>query len=127
MSLKSALGRARGLGAVGHDATRHWIWQRLTAVALLPLSIWFLLTLCGLESLEHQEVLAWLRRPVVSTLMLMFTMSLYYHGHLGVQVIIEDYAEEGWEKITCIVFLYLISFFIAIATLIAVLKIAVTG
>ena len=126
MNLKTPLGKARGLGSAGHG-TQHWIWQRLTAIALLPLSIWFLFALCTLESLEYEAVMAWLRDPLVSTLMLMFTLSLYYHGHLGMQVLIEDYAGSGREKVAGLVLLHFTSFFIALATVVAVLKIAVTG
>ena len=72
-------------------ALRHWWLQRLSAVLLAPLSLWFIYALVTLPSLEHHNIRDWIAAPINTALLLIFLPCLFYHAHLGLQVIVEDY------------------------------------
>lgn len=122
MSLRTPLARARGLGSA-KSGTHHWIAQRLTAIALIPLSLWFVFSLVCMTDMNYQEAIDWIRSPMVAILLLFFIIALFHHAQLGVQVVIEDYIECKVMKITGLVVLKLISFFAGLAAATAVLKI----
>jgi succinate dehydrogenase / fumarate reductase membrane anchor subunit len=94
--LRDPLAVARGLGSA-KDGTGHWWFQRLTSVALLLLTPWFLVLLFGLLRAEHYEVRAVLAQPLNATLMIAWLLSLFWHSQLGLQVVIEDYV-HGWAE-----------------------------
>ncbi len=102
MSLKSPLGRVLGLGSA-KDGAEHWWSQRISAVALAFLGLWFAAALISLDSYDYRTVRAFLEIPwnAVLTGLLLFT--LLYHSHLGVQVVIEDYVHEEWIKVASLV------------------------
>lgn len=91
MSLVTPLNRVLGLGNA-HGAAEHWWVQRLTAVALVPLALWFAVGLTALPDFSYLTVAAWVHRPVTSILLILFVGAAAYHSFLGVQVVIEDYA-----------------------------------
>ena len=90
MSLRTPLGKVRGLGAA-RDGTGHWWAQRVTAIALVPLVIWFMVAMIGLLGADYDTVRAWLGRPLVSVLLLLLLGAVFYHARLGLNVVIEDY------------------------------------
>lgn len=92
----SAAGRDLGAARTG---VRHWWAQRLTGAALVPLSIWFMVSLAGVFRSDYTDVRAWIANPVDGGLLLLFLPLLFYHAWLGLRVVIEDYADEGLEKI----------------------------
>ena len=96
MSLRSDLGRVRGLGSA-KEGTSHWWAQRLTAVALLPLSFWFVWSAINLVGVDHIGFKNWLNENANLVLMILFVGSLFYHMQLGLQVVIEDYV-HGEKK-----------------------------
>lgn len=73
------------------SATRHFIAQRGSAMALVVLGLWFAISISGLESTEHAVVLAFVADPINSMLLMVLCTTLAYHSYLGVQVVIEDY------------------------------------
>jgi succinate dehydrogenase / fumarate reductase membrane anchor subunit len=78
--------------SAGHaTASRHWRNQRLTSIALLPLGLWFLLSLLGQPALDHGVVTGWLAKPLQALLAALFGAALLWHSLQGVQVVIEDY------------------------------------
>jgi succinate dehydrogenase / fumarate reductase membrane anchor subunit len=79
-----------GLGAA-KGAAEHWWVQRLTAVALVPLALWFAFGVSTLPAFDYAAVAAWVHRPVTSILLILFVGAAAYHSFLGVQVVIEDY------------------------------------
>jgi len=80
------------LGAVvSSSATRHFVAQRASAVALVVLGLWFAGSISGLDSLQHAVVLAFLSEPFNSVLLALLCATLAYHSYLGVQVVIDDY------------------------------------
>lgn len=123
MSLQSDLGKVRGLGSA-KDGSHHWWWQRLTAVALIPLSIWFVFgLLCTLNG-TYVEATQWIAKPHVTVLMIAFISALFYHLKLGMQVVIEDYVHQEWVKIGMLIGLKFACVLGAIASLVAILKIS---
>ncbi|MCH4024267.1 MAG: succinate dehydrogenase, hydrophobic membrane anchor protein [Acetobacter sp.] len=88
--MRSQLGRARGLGAA-HGGTGHWIAERVSAAALLPLSGWFVVQMFRLGGADHDEVTSWGARPVNATLLLALVATSFYHAESGLQVIVDDY------------------------------------
>jgi len=89
VSLRSPLGRALGLGTA--SATHHWWLQRVGAVALLPLGIWFAVSLLTLPDLGYATVHAWVARPIDALLLLLLIPVAAHHSWLGVEVILQDY------------------------------------
>ncbi|MBX6366882.1 MAG: succinate dehydrogenase, hydrophobic membrane anchor protein [Rhodospirillales bacterium] len=125
-TLRSPLGRALGLGSA-KEGVEHWWVQRLTAVALVPLSLWFVTSVIALAGADHATVLAWLSRPLVAILMVLLVGTSFYHASLGLQVIIEDYVHHEGAKIAALVLNKLVCFALAVAGIFAVLKIAFGG
>ena len=97
MSLRSPLGRVRGLGAA-KEGVGHWWAQRLTALALVPLTLWFVGSLAVMTGAGYETVGAWISSPLVAGLLILLICATFYHGYLGLQVVIEDYVHhEGWK------------------------------
>ena len=97
MTLRTPLGQVRGLGSARHGVS-HWWAQRLSALALLPLGLWFALAMIGLAGADHAGAAAWAGRPHVAVALTLLIAALCYHLKLGVQVVIEDYvAHKGWR------------------------------
>ena len=84
---------ARGLGSA-KAGTSHWWAQRVTAVALIPLSLWFVVSVLGLVHADYVVVITWLHAPWTAVLLSLFLFALFYHAYLGVQVVVEDYVHE---------------------------------
>lgn len=120
--LRTQVARARGLGSA-QEGTHHWWLQRLTAIALVPLCIWFVAALVGLTGAPHAEVAAWIGAPVNVVLLVLFVALLFWHSMLGIQVVIEDYVHSGWLKLATLVALKLAHALLAIAAIYAVLRI----
>lgn len=123
MSYRTPLGRVRGLGSA-KGGTHHWWMQRLTAVALVPLTVWFILSLITLSGADHATVAAWLASPLPAVLMILLIIATFHHLQLGLQVIIEDYVHGEGMKLACIIGVKLASFALAVAAGFAVLKVA---
>lgn len=94
MSLQSPLGKFLGHGSAKEGA-QHWWAQRVTAIALVPLTLWFVFSLLGVDSLAHADVAAWLGSPVNAILLILLAITLLYHSQLGLQVVVEDYVHGG--------------------------------
>jgi succinate dehydrogenase membrane anchor subunit len=92
-SLRSPLGRVGGLGSAKSGA-HHWWLQRLTSIALVPLTIWFAVSLLALPSLDHVTVISWIAQSWNALLLILLVLVGAYHSQLGVQVVVEDYVKE---------------------------------
>jgi len=88
--MRSQLGRVRGLGAA-KSGVHHWWGERVTGVALVPLSLWFVFAIIRLLGAPHAAVLDWMASPVTIVLMLCLVVATFHHMHLGLQVVVEDY------------------------------------
>lgn len=122
MSLQSPIARVRGLGSA-KEGVHHWWSQRLTAIALVPLSLWFIYSLVAITGAEYAMVFSWLGQPLNAVLMLLFLFSLYYHAALGVQVVIEDYIDSELQKIVCLILVKYLVWLAGLSAAISVLKI----
>lgn len=125
MSLKTPLGAARGLGSA-KDGTHHWIMQRITAVALVPLTIWFVFNAVALAGAGYAEAAGWLASPLNAVLMLLLIAATFHHLQLGLQVVVEDYVHGEGKKIAALLAIKLAAFALATAGVFAVLKVAFT-
>jgi succinate dehydrogenase / fumarate reductase membrane anchor subunit len=122
MHYRTPLSRVLGLGSA-QKGTYHWWMQRVTAVALIPLSF-FAINLLNLSfSAPYAETVAWLATPFHSTLIVAWLLSVFYHAALGLQVVIEDYVAVEGTKIIAIWTVNLIFFLLAVAGVLAVLRI----
>lgn len=125
MSLRSPLGRARGLGSA-KDGVHHFWVQRLTALALIPLTLWFVFSIARLSSGSYDAVLWWVSAPSVAVVLVLFLVAMFYHAMLGVQVVIEDYVgHEGW-KLTLLIASKFGLTLAAVSGIFAVLKVALS-
>jgi succinate dehydrogenase / fumarate reductase membrane anchor subunit len=106
------------------DGTEHWWMQRVTAVALLILGPWFLLSLAGLERFEHVDLVAWVGRPNNAIMLLLAGLTLAWHSALGVQVIIEDYVHGPALKVVSLILSRFVHVLLAASAVLAVLKVA---
>jgi succinate dehydrogenase / fumarate reductase membrane anchor subunit len=124
--LRSPLGRAIGLGSA-KEGVEHWWAQRVSAVALIPLGLWFAASLVALAGADRPAVLAWLHAPVQAILAILLLIAVFYHAALGLQVVVEDYVHAEWLKLSSLVAMRLVSFGLAVAGIFAVLRIAFGG
>ena len=120
------MGRARGLGSA-KEGTQHWWHQRVTAIALILLSGWFVISLIAMAGASYEEARAWIGHPLVAGLLLLTIGFMFYHLKLGLQVIIEDYVQSEGAKVVLLMAQKLASLALAVAAGFAVLKIAFGG
>ena len=90
MKLESPLGKVLGHGSA-RSGTGQWLAQRLTAIGLVPLGLWFALAMTALQHGSYEVVSAWVAEPLNAMLLILLVIALVYHSMLGLQVIIEDY------------------------------------
>lgn len=123
MRLTNPLANARGLGSA-KEGFHHWWAQRLTAVALVPLCLWFVFSLAScVGANDHAKIIEWLQSPITATLMVLFLFALFYHAALGLQVVIEDYITCNFVKIGLIVGAKFLAAFAGLAAILAVVKV----
>ena len=96
-SKRSALGHARGLGTTGRG-TEHWYWERLTALALVPLTLWAIVSLVGGVGSDHAALKAWMATPGNMTLMILIVFFFFWHAWIAVGVVLEDYVHHEATK-----------------------------
>ena len=122
MSIQTPLGRVRGLGSAKSGVEHFW-HQRLTAAALVPLTIWFVWIVARYAGAPHAEVVAALSNPINAALMLLFVVAGLYHMALGLQVVVEDYITTKGAKLAALFLVNFAAFAIAMVCLVAVLRI----
>ena len=101
MSLRTPLSNAKGLGSAKEGA-HHWWAQRLTSIALVPLTIWLAFTIASFGEFSYAAVIVWMQSPLVAVALALLVVTMFYHVQLGVQVIIEDYV-GGWRKVASLI------------------------
>ena len=122
---RSPLARAIGLGSA-KGGVEHWWTERVTAVALVPLTIWFAASVIALAGADHAAFINWLRAPFSSVCMVLLLIALFYHMALGLQVVVEDYVHSG-ANILVLIAMRLSCFALATAGIVATLRIALSG
>ena len=119
--MRSPLGRARGLGAAGHGAGVWWT-QKLLSMALVPLTIWFIISVFQLAGANRDQMLAWMHSPWRIGLMSLLVVITFYHLALGLQVVIEDYVHHDLAKLAINVLQKGLCLLLAVVCLISTLK-----
>jgi succinate dehydrogenase membrane anchor subunit len=123
---RSQLGRARGLGSA-KAGVEHWWRQRLTALALVPLLLWFVAALVAHTGADHANVVLWLGSPVTFALMVLLVGAGFWHMALGLQVVIEDYVHGEALKLGLVVLVQFATAVLALMAVTALLVIAFGG
>ncbi len=116
---------ARGLGSA-HSGVHHWWVQRVTAAALVVLGIWFVILVLSLLGADYVTARTTLAAPWNALLMIAFVLAMFWHAALGLQVVIEDYVHTRWKEVSAVVAVYFLAVIGALASVLAVLRIALT-
>lgn len=122
MSIRSPLAVARGLGSA-KSGVEHWWVQRVTAVALVPLTLWFVASLVAHVGADYASVMAWLSSPFQAALLILYLVALFYHSQLGLQVVVEDYVHTPLLKIATTIVLQFANILLAVAAIVSVIMI----
>jgi succinate dehydrogenase / fumarate reductase membrane anchor subunit len=122
---RSPLSRARGLGSA-KSGVHHWWIQRLTAIALIPLVVWFAISLVMLSGADYAVVRAWIGSPLVMVLLILTIGIGLHHGQLGLQVVWEDYTEGGL-RVAMIVLTKFIAVVFGLGAIVAIMRIGFGG
>lgn len=123
-TLRTPLGRVRGLGAA-RGGTHHWWMQRVTSIALLPLTIWLVFALATMPDSTWQEATAWIGRPFNAVLLLAFLAAAFHHTAAGLQVVIEDYVRGEFARMGSLLAVKGVCALLWLSATLAVLRIAV--
>lgn len=126
MSLRTPLGRVLGHGSA-KEGVSHWWLQRVTSVALVPLTLWFVFALLGLPSFDFLTVRSWMGGGWTPVFLVLLVGTLCHHSWLGMQVIIEDYVHTKLNKVAALTGSSFLHAIVGAASVFAVLKIAFQG
>ena len=121
--LRSPRVKAKGLGR-SPEASQNFLWQRLSALALIPLLFWFCFSLALLPNASYEVVIAWVRLPLNTVLLLLMIIIGLHHGQMGIHVIIEDYVSSYVQHLSAIILLKGITYFMMVLGVYSVLHIA---
>ncbi|WP_431282213.1 succinate dehydrogenase, hydrophobic membrane anchor protein [Humitalea sp. 24SJ18S-53] len=124
LRLRTPLGRVRGLGSA-RGGTHHWWGQRLTSLALLPLTLWFAISAVSLAGATHSDALVFIGAPLNAVLLIATLLLTFHHTNAGLQVVIEDYVRAPGARIAALLAVQAACWLLAIASVLAVLRIAV--
>ena len=123
MSMRAPLAQVRGHGSAKSGA-HHWWAQRLSAIALVPLFLWFVASLAAVATADYATAVSWLGSPWNSGLLILLIAAMFYHAQLGMQVVFEDYISTHWLQVTCIVLVRFLAMLLAVVSIIAILRTA---
>ncbi len=126
MNFRTPISRARGLGSA-KEGSHHWWGQRVTAVALIPLTLWFGIAIVMVPGADYQTIVDWISSPWNTVLLISAVIAAFYHAMMGIQVIIEDYVHTEWMKIAGVLATKLILVFYALTALYATFRIITAG
>lgn len=121
--MRSQLGRARGLGA-SHAGVHHWKAERMGAVALIPLTLWFVWAVVAHAGAGYDQVHDWAGRPVNAALLLALVVLTFHHTALGLQVVIGDYVTTKWMEKLSVLAVNGLCLFLTLLSSIAILRLA---
>ena len=120
--MRSPLARAQGLGSARGGA-KHWWAERVSAIALVPLTLWLLGSIVAHTGSDYATLVGWLKTPLASLSMIVLLLALFHHTALGLQVVIEDYVHSD-AKFAAVIAVRLGCLSLASAGVVATLRIA---
>lgn len=126
MSLRTPLAQVKGLGSA-KEGVSHWWAQRVTAIALVPLAIWFSFFVGNVVGADYLVAVAWIAKPANAVLLVLLLAALFYHTALGLQVVIEDYVHTEWLKLTLLLLMKFGAAILALIAIFSVLRVALRG
>ncbi len=124
-NLRSPLGRARGLGSA-KEGLHHWWAQRITAVALVPLTIWFVYSVASMAS-GRMDFDLWLLSPINAAALMLFIAVGVHHGVIGLQVVLEDYVVSHLARTISILLVKLVGYGLAALAIVSTLIVTLGG
>ena len=122
-SRRSPLSRARGYGSA-KEGVNTFMAERISAVALVPLTLWFVFSVARLPAASYAAVKHWVTSPSVAVTLVLFLGALFYHSSLGVKVVVEDYIAGEGKKLALLLVVKFVHAVLAAAAIFAVLMIA---
>jgi succinate dehydrogenase / fumarate reductase membrane anchor subunit len=122
-SLRTPLAKVRGLGSA-KEGVEHWWHQRLTSLALIPLTLWFVYAVVTLSGADYKTVAAWGGAPLNAIFLVLLIGTTFHHTVAGCQVVIEDYVHNEVLKTLSLITLKFVAIVLAAAGIFAVLKLA---
>jgi len=125
-TLRSPLGRVRGLGSA-KEGVHHWWAQRVTAIALIPLTIWIVYSILGMADATYVEFVSWLRNPIEATLLILTVAVTFHHAQLGMQVVIEDYISGHALRLATLLIVKFLCAALAALCIVSILIVAFGG
>jgi succinate dehydrogenase / fumarate reductase membrane anchor subunit len=126
MGMRTPLGYVRGLGST-NDGVKHWWMQRLTGIALIPLTLWFLYSAVQLSGATHAEFITWVGTYGNPVLLSVLIVCMFHHGQLGLQVIIEDYISSEGIKIFMLIAIKFTAIIFSASAIFAILRLTIKG
>jgi succinate dehydrogenase / fumarate reductase membrane anchor subunit len=123
VSLRSPLGRVLGMGSA-KDGTGQWWAERVSAVALIPLTLWFVFSLISLPDLAYVTVRTWLSVPITGFLAILLVAVMSHHSYLGTIVVVEDYVHGAGTKLLSLLLLRFLHVMVGGASIFAILRVA---
>lgn len=121
--LRNPLARARGLGSA-KEGVSHWMLQRVTALGLVFLTLWFVVTVVSLVHADFGTARATLAKPWNAVLLIALIITMFRHAVLGLQVVIEDYVHTRWLEVASLVVIKFIAVLATLTGVLAVLRVA---
>ena len=121
-TMKSDLAKIQGLGSAKHGVG-HWKLQRVSAIGMIPLILWFIPSLMLTIISGYNEAILWIQNPFNATGLILLLGTIFFHASLGLQVVIEDYVHSEGLKIISITFIKLLSILLGVLSILCVLKI----
>lgn len=121
---QTQLGRAKGLGAA-KSGVHHWWAERVTSVALIPLTLWFVFSVLSLAGHSQADIAHWVSHPVVAVLLIALVLASFHHTQLGLQVVLEDYVHVEGQRMIAILVMKAVVYLFGLAALLSVLKLAI--
>jgi len=124
--MRSPLGRAIGLGSA-KEGVEHWWRQRTTALLLVPLTLWLVVSVIGLVGADRAALVAWVGSPMPAVLLIVLLVATFYHAALGLQVVIEDYIHGEAMRLAVLMIMRVLCILFVVRGVFAVLKLAFVG
>lgn len=126
MDMRAPLGHVRGYGST-NDGVKHWWMQRLTGIALIPLTLWFLYSAVQLSGATHAEFIAWVGAYGNPVLLSALIVCMFHHGQLGLHVIIEDYITSEGIKMTLLIAIKFAAILFGASAIFSILRLTIKG